>query len=66
MTEHEQQQHDDGQERPRTALEEVLREIEDAETHPDEPDGEDHGHGSGEAADALTTNRRAQEESEGD
>ncbi|MET7655856.1 MULTISPECIES: hypothetical protein [unclassified Streptomyces] len=54
-----------GQDRPRTALEEVLREIEDAETRVDDPEGERHQR-RGEAADALTTNRRAQEESRGD
>ncbi|MCQ9129716.1 hypothetical protein [Streptomyces hilarionis] len=62
MSDHEQR--DSGQERPRTALEELMREIEEAETHVDGPDCEDHQH-RGEAADALTTNRRAQEESEG-
>jgi hypothetical protein len=51
--------------RPRTALEEVMREIEDAETRVDDPEGDRHQR-RGEAADALTTNRRAQEESEGD
>lgn len=56
---------DTGQDRPRTALEEVLREIEEAETRADDPEGERHQR-KGEAADALTTNRRAQEESRGD
>ncbi|MGW2617816.1 hypothetical protein [Streptomyces sp. NPDC001500] len=65
MSDHEQQ-HDTGRDRPRTALEEVLREIEDAETHADEPDCEDHRHGRGEAAEGPTAGRRAQEGSEGD
>ena len=49
---------------PETALEEVLREIEDAEnrTH-DSPEQRRH---RGEAGEAITPNRQAQEESEGD
>ncbi|GGQ78054.1 MULTISPECIES: hypothetical protein [Streptomyces] len=54
---------DAGQHRPRTSLEEVIREIEDAETHPDDSEGERH---EGEAGDALSTNRHAQEDSRGD
>ncbi|MEH0467911.1 hypothetical protein QA943_03490 [Streptomyces sp. B21-097] len=65
MSDHEEQRSETEQARPRTALEEVLREIEDAETRVDDPEGERHRR-RGEAADALTTNRRAQEEAEGD
>ncbi|WP_328477101.1 hypothetical protein OHS71_04760 [Streptomyces sp. NBC_00377] len=54
-----------GQDRPRTALEEVLREIEDEETRADDPEGERNRH-EGEAADALTTSRHAQEQSQDD
>ncbi|MBJ6641520.1 hypothetical protein H4K36_33585 [Streptomyces sp. DHE7-1] len=50
----------DHEERPGTALEEVLREVEEAETH-----GEDE-RSRGEAADAVTPNTGAQERSEGD
>jgi hypothetical protein len=56
---------DTGQDRPRTALEEVIQEIEDAEARADDPEGE-HSQRRGEGADALTTDRRAQEESRGD
>jgi hypothetical protein len=55
----------DPHDRPRTALEEVLTEIEDAETHADEPDDEGRSH-RGEAAEAITPNTRAEEESRGD
>ncbi|MGW0611563.1 hypothetical protein [Streptomyces sp. NPDC002788] len=49
---------------PETALEEVLREIEDAEKRTqDSPEQRRH---RGEAAEAITPNPRAQEESEGD
>ncbi|MET9504427.1 hypothetical protein ABZY42_22365 [Streptomyces sp. NPDC006622] len=55
---------EDRRDRPRTALEEVVREIEEAETHAD-------GQGRprrdpGEAGEAITPNTRAQEESHGD
>ncbi|MEU6258368.1 hypothetical protein [Streptomyces sp. NPDC047043] len=52
------------EEEPRTALDEVLREIEDAERRPGDPAGERRR--KGEAADAITPNTRAQEESEGE
>ncbi|MER6564033.1 hypothetical protein ABT300_41200 [Streptomyces sp. NPDC001027] len=60
-----EQRPDTGQDRPRTALEEVIQEIEDAETRVDDPQGE-HSRRRGQAADALTADRRAQEESRGD
>ncbi|WP_406121541.1 hypothetical protein OIE52_45185 [Streptomyces canus] len=50
--------------KPDTALDEVLREFEDAEKRVQDPDGK-RGH-KGEAADAVTPNTRAQEESEGE
>ncbi|MFI1715007.1 hypothetical protein [Streptomyces litmocidini] len=43
--------------RPKTAVEEVLQEIEETETDPREDDGRD-----GEAADALSPSRSAQED----
>lgn len=49
---------------PDTALEEVLREFEDAGTRPQDPD-EKRGH-EGEAGEAVTPNTRAQEESGGE
>lgn len=55
-------------ERPDTAAGEVLAEIEDAETH-GEGTGRprrSHGHGSGEAGDAITPNQQAQEEADGE
>ncbi|MFI7498329.1 hypothetical protein ACIBVL_07370 [Streptomyces sp. NPDC049687] len=55
----------DDREPPETALEEVLREIEDAETRADDPEDERRRR-RGEAAEAITPNQRAQEESEGD
>ncbi|MFC9931428.1 hypothetical protein [Streptomyces sp. NPDC127190] len=51
---------EDREERPETALEQVLREVEEAEKRDEE------GRGGGEAADAITPNVRAQEESEGE
>lgn len=63
MSDPEEQQPGTGQDRPRTAREGVLRETEDAETRVDDLEGERR---RGEAADALTTDRRAQEESGGD
>ncbi|AVV44307.1 hypothetical protein PYK79_51650 [Streptomyces sp. ID05-04B] len=59
------QRPDTGQDRPRTALEEVIQEIEEAETRVDDPQGE-RSRRRAEAADALTADRRAQEESRGD
>ncbi|MEU6807957.1 hypothetical protein ABZ920_02860 [Streptomyces sp. NPDC046831] len=54
-------QHED---RPETAIEEVLREVEEAEKkHVD--DSEDPRH-AGEDGEAITTNTRAQEESQGE
>ncbi|MFE9441842.1 hypothetical protein ACFYO2_23175 [Streptomyces sp. NPDC006602] len=49
---------------PETALEEVLREIEDAETRT--RDSAEQRRHRGEASEAITPNTRAQEESEGD
>ncbi|MEU9664689.1 hypothetical protein AB0J81_40490 [Streptomyces bobili] len=54
------------QDRPRTALEEVMREIEEAERRTDEERGNRRGRGEGEAGEAITPNTRAQEESHGD
>ncbi|MGV9252744.1 hypothetical protein [Streptomyces sp. NPDC003697] len=52
------------EDRPETAIEEVLREVEEAEKkHVD--DSEDARH-AGEAGEAVTPNTRAQEESEGE
>ncbi|GGW39584.1 MULTISPECIES: hypothetical protein [Streptomyces] len=52
------------QDRPRTALEEVMREIEEAERRTDEE--RESRRGRGEAGEAITPNTRAQEESHGD
>ncbi len=49
---------------PETALEEVLREIEDAENRTEDPAGQRRRRG--EAGDAITPNERAQEESGGE
>ncbi|MEV6612807.1 hypothetical protein AB0N31_02695 [Streptomyces sp. NPDC051051] len=49
---------------PRTALEEVLREIEEAERRTDEE--RETRRGRGEAGEAITPNTRAQEDSRGD
>ncbi|WP_411147787.1 hypothetical protein [Streptomyces sp. A30] len=49
---------------PETALEEVLSEIEDAETRT--RDSAEQRRHRGEASEAITPNTRAQEESEGD
>ncbi|MFF0160873.1 hypothetical protein ACFYRY_25555 [Streptomyces sp. NPDC005263] len=54
----------DRNEPPETALEEVLREIEDAETRTGESD--ERRSRRGEAGEAITPNTRAQEESEGE
>jgi hypothetical protein len=51
-------------ESPETAVEEVLREIEDAETRT--RDSAEQRRHRGEASEAITPNTRAQEESEGD
>ncbi|MCL6674057.1 hypothetical protein [Streptomyces panaciradicis] len=51
--------HENTERPPKTALEEVLREAEDAEVSGGKRDDE------GEAADAVTPSRHAQEESEG-
>ena len=50
--------------KPDTALDEVLHEFEDAEKRAQDSDRK-RGH-KGEAADAITPNARAQEESEGE
>ncbi|MFF7286127.1 hypothetical protein [Streptomyces griseorubiginosus] len=50
--------------KPDSALDEVVREVEDAEKRTHESDDK-RGH-RGEAGDALTPNTRAQEESEGE
>jgi hypothetical protein len=50
--------------RPQTAVQEVLREVEDAETRVEET--EERRRRRGEAAEAITPNRRAQEESQGE
>ncbi|MER7406970.1 hypothetical protein ABT373_31970 [Streptomyces sp. NPDC000070] len=56
--------HDGSDRKPETALEEVLREIEDTEKRTqDSPEQRRH---RGEAGEAITPNTRAQEESEGD
>lgn len=55
----------DDREPPGTALEEVLREIEDAEARADDPERERRRR-RGEAAEAITPNQRAQERSQGD
>ncbi|MFD8307448.1 hypothetical protein ACFV29_34740 [Streptomyces sp. NPDC059690] len=52
--------HENTERPPKTALEEVLREAEDAEVSGEQRDDE------GEAADAITPNRRAQAESQGE
>jgi hypothetical protein len=49
---------------PETALDEVLREMEDAGTHP--RDSDERRRRRGEAGEAITPNTRAQEESEGE
>ncbi|GGW11054.1 hypothetical protein [Streptomyces capoamus] len=50
----------DHEDRPETALEEVLREVEEAEKRDDD------GTASGEAGDAITPNTGAQEQANGD
>ncbi|MFE4052503.1 hypothetical protein [Streptomyces sp. YIM B13518] len=53
----------DEREKPETAVEEVLREVADAERRTEDSAGRHH---RGEAADATTPNTEAQEESRGD
>lgn len=55
---------DRDREKPETAIEAVLREVEEAETR--SPESEEARRHRGEAGDALTANLRAQEESRGD
>ncbi|MEV5149911.1 hypothetical protein [Streptomyces sp. NPDC052727] len=52
--------HDDHEDRPETALEEVLREVEEAEKRDEDKAA------SGEAGDAITPNTGAQEQAKGD
>ncbi|MFF9060646.1 hypothetical protein ACF09K_18445 [Streptomyces sp. NPDC014882] len=64
---HAHEERDAGEDRrdpPRTALEEVMREIEEAERRTDEEQAARRGRG--EASEAVTPNTRAQEESRGD
>ncbi|MFC9685011.1 hypothetical protein [Streptomyces sp. NPDC056948] len=56
--------HEASGKQPETALEEVLREIEDAENRTEDSDGQRRHRG--EAGDATTPNERAQEESGGE
>lgn len=56
--------HDQHGKPPETALEEVLREVEDAENRT--RDSAEQRRHRGEAGEAITPNPRAQEESEGD
>ncbi|MER7487572.1 hypothetical protein ABTY20_17000 [Streptomyces sp. NPDC126497] len=53
----------DDREKPGTALDEVLREVEEAERRTEDAGGSHH---RGEASDAVTPNTEAQEESRGD
>ncbi|WP_407111868.1 hypothetical protein ACE1N8_33300 (plasmid) [Streptomyces sp. DSM 116494] len=57
----------DGREEPRTAAEEVLREVEEAgrRTRDDSADSRHRGE-AGEAGEAITPNTEAQEESQGE
>ncbi|MET9764862.1 hypothetical protein ABZ016_38300 [Streptomyces sp. NPDC006372] len=64
MSQNKDHNHRDHSEQPETALEEVLREVEDAENHTQDT-AEQRRH-RGEAGDATTPNTRAQEESEGE
>ncbi|MEV6810356.1 hypothetical protein [Streptomyces sp. NPDC051132] len=58
---------DDHEDRPETAVEEVLREVEEAGKREDKRDEDDRGRkSSGEAGDAITPNTGAQEQAEGD
>ncbi|MEU0383375.1 hypothetical protein [Streptomyces chartreusis] len=56
--------HDGSAKKPETALEEVLREIEEAENRTQ--DSAEQRRHRGEAGEAITPNERAQEESHGD
>ncbi|CAM5746028.1 hypothetical protein STAFG_1766 [Streptomyces afghaniensis 772] len=56
--------HDGSDKKPETALEEVLREIEEAENRTQ--DSAEQRRHRGEAGEAITPNRRAQDESHGD
>ncbi|GAA2387462.1 hypothetical protein [Streptomyces coeruleofuscus] len=56
--------HDSSDKQTETALEEVLREIEDAENRTQDSAGQRRHRG--EAGEAITPNTRAQEESHGD
>jgi hypothetical protein len=56
--------HDSSDKHPETALEEVLREIEDAENRTQ--DSAEQRRHRGEAGEAITPNTRAEEESHGD
>jgi hypothetical protein len=56
--------HDSSDKQPETALEEVLREIEDAENRTQ--DSAEQRRHRGEAGEAITPNTRAEEESHGD
>ncbi|CAL9343580.1 hypothetical protein SUDANB6_00321 [Streptomyces sp. enrichment culture] len=57
--------HDDhGHKEPRTALEEVLREVEDAQTR--SPESEEERRHRGEAGDTVTPSAQAQEQARGD
>ncbi|MFI6374147.1 hypothetical protein [Streptomyces sp. NPDC050546] len=60
---HDQNQDASGKQ-PETALDEVLREIEDAENRTEDSPGQRRHRG--EAGDAITPNEGAQEESEGE
>lgn len=56
-------EHDD-RKQPETAVEEVLREVEEAERRP--RDAEEQRRRRGESGDAITPNTDAQEQSQGD
>ncbi|GGV64233.1 hypothetical protein GCM10010294_16040 [Streptomyces griseoloalbus] len=60
MSEHDE--HDE-REQPETAVEEVLREVEEAGRHAEDSAGRRH---RGEAGDAVTPNTEAQEQSHGE
>ncbi|MET9684101.1 hypothetical protein [Streptomyces coeruleorubidus] len=59
-----QDKNDSSDKKPETALEEVLREIENAENRTQ--DSAEQRRHRGEAGEAITPNTRAQEESKGD
>lgn len=56
---------EDSSRRPETALEEILREVEEAQSRVTD-DERDERRPRGEAAEAITPNARAEEESQGD